>query len=110
MAKNKKNIQAKPPIRMRKRRHPDQPLVFDEHGVVRFKQNALVRWLLDFADEQGMGLDHIVRFPYKRSDYEQLMQLIGYSVEDYCELSNVGEKSKDKSWERMCELQYALEL
>lgn len=29
--------------------HPVQPLVTDPHGVVRFKRNTIVRWMLDTA-------------------------------------------------------------
>lgn len=75
-------------------RHPIQPLVIDAHGVVRFKENRIVRYLLDnggidlnkialVADEQGFTQD----------DEEQFAQLIGYSLRGFHELSYVSDQT-----------------
>lgn len=78
--------------------HPDQPLVRDSTGVIRFKENKIVRHLVDsFLD--SLNAISIMNFP--KEDYQQLMQLIGYSVCGYCDLSSVAEESKDKNWELM---------
>lgn len=64
--------------------HPTQPLVVDEHGVVRFKRNEVVRYMLDHpdADLNVLGREvELGRLPV--ADYMQLMQLIGYSVSGY---------------------------
>lgn len=61
---------------MREKPHPIQPLVVDKHGVVRFKQNAIVRWLLD---EGPFDLNQIALKDFSQEDQEQLAQLIGYS-------------------------------
>jgi hypothetical protein len=63
---------------------PMQPIERDEEGTARFKQNAIVRFLLD---EYKPGLNAIASMPFSRDDYQHLMQLIGYSVSGYGDLS-----------------------
>lgn len=67
-------------------KHPIQPLVTDDRGVLRFKENHIVRDLLDFATDRGFGLNEIARREYSRGDRQQLAQLIGYSLRGYGEL------------------------
>jgi len=73
---------------MTKRHHPMQEIKFDDHGVIRFRENKIVRFLLD---QYKPGLNGIcARFGQdKNPDYEQLMMLIGYSVSGFGDLSNV---------------------
>lgn len=63
-----------------------QPIVLTE-GVVRFKQNTIVRDLLDFATERGFSLNTIVlrvdNGTYPVEDLIQLDQLVGYSVSEF---------------------------
>lgn len=70
-------------------KHPMQPIGWDETDkVIRFKANKIVRFLLDMGpfdlnkismmNAQGM---------FHEDDYTQLMQLIGYSVSGYGDLS-----------------------
>lgn len=67
-----------------KRKHPIQRLERDEHGVIRFRENKIVRFLLD---QYPPGLNSLVaRFYDNREDYEQLMMLIGYSVSGFGDL------------------------
>jgi hypothetical protein len=61
---------------MNEKPHPIQPLVADKHGVIRFKQNAIVRWLLEAGP---FDLNQIAVKDFSREDREQLAQLIGYS-------------------------------
>lgn len=76
---------------MTTKKHPTQPVILDEHGTPRFQQNAIVRKLLDRCTDQGFSLNEIaVKYGNKaqgRADYDQLMQLIGYSTSGYGELS-----------------------
>jgi len=70
-------------------KHPIQPIGWDETGkVVRFKQNKIVRMLLDTGK---LNLNDIgkmnARGMFNNDDYTQLMQLIGYSVSGFGELS-----------------------
>lgn len=65
---------------------PMQPIVLDPHGTPRFRQNALVRYLLD--QPGGQTLNDLARLPnIPMEDWAQLAQLIGYSVSGYGELS-----------------------
>ena len=57
-------------------RHPVQPLVYDEHGVLRFKKNAIVRFLLDNGN---FDLGKLERLHFTDEDWEHFLQLIGYS-------------------------------
>jgi hypothetical protein len=70
--------------------HPIQPLITDDRGVLRFKENTLVDKLLDIAQKHGYGLNQIVADPeVKQEDLAQLYQLIGYSLSGYGELNQV---------------------
>src|SRR5258705_7557829 len=62
------------------RAHPMQPIVWDKHRVLRFKENRIVSALLNFASNRGMSLNEIACMKFSREDREQLAQLIGYSV------------------------------
>jgi hypothetical protein len=87
-------------------KHPMQPIGWDETGkVIRFKANKIVRMLLDthklnlndlaVMDAQGQFND---------DDYTQLMQLIGYSVSGYGDLSTSPEEIVEKADEIAAEL------
>lgn len=66
--------------------HPQQPLVRDKFGVVRFKTNAIVRFLLDRG---GFDLNDLARMDFTPEDRAQFAQLIGYSVNGWGELNYV---------------------
>lgn len=71
--------------------HPIQPIQKDELGTLRFKQNKIVRDLLDYASERGFGLNEIARKDYSKEDHVQLAQLIGYSLSGFGTLSYVSD-------------------
>lgn len=75
------------------REFPMQPIVLDKSGVVRFRRNAMVRFLLDWATERGMGLSELAMQEFSVSDREQFAQLIGYSVSGFGGLSYVREET-----------------
>lgn len=58
-------------------KHPIQPCADDGFGVLRFKENKIVRHLLDNG---GINLNDIACLPFSREDREQFAQLIGYSL------------------------------
>lgn len=62
---------------------PIQPLIEDEHGVVRFKSNAIVRHLLDNG---SIDMNQIAALDFSQEDREQFAQLIGYSWSGACDL------------------------
>ena len=80
-----------------KREHPMQPVGFAADGVMRFKSNAIVRYLLDNA---GLDLNTLVGLPFADADWDQFYQLIGYSVSGYCDLPNVGDDAKDAAYKK----------
>jgi hypothetical protein len=67
-------------------KHPIQPIEKDEHGVPRFKGNAIVRFLLD---DGPFDLNQIAMKRFSVEDQEQFAQLIGYSLGGFGELSYV---------------------
>lgn len=69
-----------------------QPLVV-ENGVVRFRENKIVRFLIDWGRSRGMSLNELAMMPFDNEDHEQLAQLIGYSVSGYGDLSYVSHES-----------------
>jgi hypothetical protein len=75
---------------MRAVKHPVQPVVVDEHGVHRFKENEIVRHLLD---KGPWNLNGLARLPFSDEDREQFAQLIGYSVSGFCDLSYVSDRA-----------------
>jgi hypothetical protein len=81
------------------KKHPMQPIVWVD-DVTRFKENKLVRILLDHGRDTGMGLNELsIHFwgeEYKE-DWNQLAQLIGYSVSGFGDLSYADEKIVNKA-------------
>lgn len=71
-------------------KHPIQPLELDSCGTLRFKENAIVRHLLDHG---GISLNDIARLDFSRNDREQFAQLIGYSLSGYGELGYVTDET-----------------
>lgn len=73
-----------------------QPLIKDEQGVQRFQANTLVRALLDHGQATGLGLNELcVKFhpSEHKADWQQLAQLIGYSLGGYGSLSYVDDEA-----------------
>jgi len=73
-------------------KHPNQPIEYAVDGCIRFKKNKIVDKMLDFCTAHGYSLNDIATEFYEDEDYIQLMQLIGYSVSGYGDLSCVSEK------------------
>ena len=67
---------------------PIQPIYHDEHSVIRFRENAVVRYLLD---KGAIDLNHLSLRPFPQADREQFYQLIGYSLCGFHELSEVSD-------------------
>jgi len=77
-------------------RHPIQPFVTDEHGTVRFKDNAIIRYLFSHGK---IDLNQIAMMDFTKEDRQQLAQLLGYSLDGYGDLSYVDEAA----WAEACE-------
>lgn len=69
-------------------KHPIQPLVM-VNNVLRFKENAIVSYLLD---KGGFGMNKLAVLPFSREDREQFAQLIGYS---HCGFGELGYASDE---------------
>lgn len=78
---------------MSKPTHPVQPLV-EVDGVVRFKENAIVRTLLDAGP---LDMNRIAAMAFSQEDHEQFAQLIGYSLSGFAELSYVRDRTYDRA-------------
>lgn len=73
--------------------HPMQPVIKDV-GVLRFRENAIVRYLLDLARKHKItDLNSLAELPFSQDDREQFAQLIGYTITGYHELSYVSDES-----------------
>jgi len=71
------------------RRRPLQPLYVDKHGTVRFRENAIVEYLI----ERGpFDMNHLAMQEFSQEDREQFAQLIGYSLGGFEELSYVSDE------------------
>lgn len=64
--------------------HPDQPIYLDVDDAPRFKRNAIVRFL---QRRGGYEFDTLHDMNFSTEDWAQFMQLLGYSVCGYGELS-----------------------
>lgn len=73
-------------------KHPQQPLERDSRRTIRFKENAIVRYMAD-----TVGLNNLARQGFSEEDWRQLAQLIGYSIDGYCTLSYVDRAAKTKA-------------
>ena len=74
--------------------HPMQPIEWAKDGVIRFKGNAIVRWLVD---SKQIDLNQISIYCQEhrvpKTDVEQFWQLLGYSVSGYGDLGFVRRKT-----------------
>jgi hypothetical protein len=85
----------KPNLQRKKQgHHPMQSIVIAKDGVVRFKANKIVQFLLD-TSASDMNALALMEFP--REDREQFAQLIGYSVSGFGELSYVSNRTRDRA-------------
>ena len=65
-------------------KNPIQPLANDASGVMRFKENAIVWYLLDTHHDCDMN--KLAMMDFTNDDRQQFAQLIGYSLSGYSEL------------------------
>jgi hypothetical protein len=78
----------------------DRPIVDDGTGTLRFEENRLVRRLLDEASKRGFGLNELAAGSYDNEDFreewQELSQLLGYSISGYEDLSYVDDDALDR--------------
>jgi uncharacterized protein YceH (UPF0502 family) len=68
---------------------PTQPVYMADNGVTRFRANAIVNFVHDWARDRGLGLNELAAMDFEDADRRQYMQLLGYSIAGYCELGFV---------------------
>jgi hypothetical protein len=73
-----------------KAKHPIQPLVTHDQGIVRFKENEIVSFLLAAGP---FDMNKLALMKFSDEDREQFAQLIGYSLSGFSELSYVTDKT-----------------
>ena len=73
--------------------HPTQPLYVDKDGILRFRPNILVRYLLDAAGQgQRIDMNALAILPgVSAEEHAHFAQLIGYSVSGWGDISFVNE-------------------
>lgn len=71
--------------------HPMQPIIKDESGTIRFKENAIVRLLLE--SPRPLNLNDLALIDFSPEDQIQFAQLIGYSLSGFHELSYVTDEA-----------------
>jgi len=86
---------------MGKKKHPMQRIYLDEQGVARFRENKIVRFLLDAGP---FDMNQLALMSFSNKDREQFAQLIGYSVSGYGDLSYPSPKSVAKADAKVEEL------
>jgi hypothetical protein len=79
-----------------------QPILEDELGTLRFRENEIVSALLEFSQEKGMDMNKLSCMDFSREDWVQFAQLIGYSVGGWEELSYVSNEDR-RAVERIIE-------
>ena len=73
-------------------KNPIQPLERDKDGVVRFRENKIVRKLLD---DGSFTMNDIALWDVSRDDRMQFAQLIGYSLSGFGDLSYADSETYD---------------
>lgn len=67
---------------------PAGPMVIDKHGVVRFRENLIVGELVrSYSGGLNSLYVRVANGEFSEADYEHLMQLIGYSLGGFADLS-----------------------
>lgn len=77
--------------------HPIQPLEKDDQGMVHFKENKIVKFLLD----AGLyNMSQLSMMPFSDEDRSQFAQLIGYDLFGFGELKYVSDETYEKLFEK----------
>jgi len=74
--------------------HPVQPLIKTKSGTVRFKENAIVHFLLDNGP---YDMNKLAGMSFSDEDREQFAQLIGYSLSGFGDLSYVSDETYERA-------------
>lgn len=90
--------------------HPLQDLRFDDRGVIRFRENRIVSFMLDEGKKRGLfDLNSLACMGFSGEDWEQFAQLIGYSVSGASSLSYMSDATIARADRRADKLRGARE-
>lgn len=81
---------------------PDQPIVVSDTET-RFKPNKIVKFLID-SGSVDLNLLSAIAYLFTPADWEQFYQLIGYSVEEFCNMSVVSDEARERVVDKEYEL------
>ena len=84
---------------------PNRPLVTDQLGIVRFRANAIVSYLLNAGP---IDFNDLAMIPFSDEDHREFAQLIGYSVCGYRNLPYVRATEEALRWAEAGELARSL--
>lgn len=76
---------------------PMQPILVAADGIVRFKENRIVKQLLEAAQWVGYDLNAIALGAFTDDERMQLAQMMGHSVSEYGGLPFVSTASRDRA-------------
>lgn len=80
-------------------RRPSQPIVKDEQGIERYRENKVVMTLFK---ESGFDMNRLAEMGFSDEDRSQFAQLIGYSVSGYGDLDYAQNVARDTSYVDRC--------
>ncbi len=80
---------------MTDQKHPEQPLGLDEYNILRFKENAIVRHLLDAGP---FDMNDLALMPFSLEDRKQFHQLIGFSECGYYDIFPTNDPEENWYW------------
>ena len=86
-------------------KHPMQKTYIDESDRLRFVENKIINHLVTHCMDLNTICQGVLDGQFPREDYEQLMGLVGYSLDGYQEISMVSDEAKDLAYEMQVELQ-----
>jgi hypothetical protein len=71
--------------------HPVQPLITDDDGVTRFKENPIVRYLLETHGSHDLNSLHLI--PFDNEHWVQFHQLIGVSLQLFADIDYISDEN-----------------
>ena len=87
--------------------HPIQPVICDAEGILRFKENEIVRFLFDAGQ---VDMNDLMQHNFSQQDREQFAQLIGYSLGGFEELSYVSYETAEVAYRMVDDCEHPPEL
>lgn len=78
--------------------YPMQPIIEDNHGIMRFEKNPIIDWLCTAKSDMNEIAIFVQENNIDEKYWRQIAQLVGYSVSGYGTLSYVDDESYDRAY------------